>query len=458
MASQDAEDKTAGDKAEGNQTAGDNIAGDRTAGSGFLQIAKWLDRLNLTCISMAAILFLAGYGETFYHHSFEKQRRENRLLFCDFAKYYVCGKMALSEDRHSAYEKKLQDDYTVRFALGDPKVPEEFIHYPPMDFPLMAPLSLLPIEQSYLAFCLLGSAVFLSGTYLLGRATAFCRNSNNLIFLWLAVFGSVPMLRTFEMGQSGLFLTGLTALYVFALIKDRPMTGGIALALTAIKPQYTIFLAIPPLAQRRYKLIACAAICELVLILAAVATIGLNNIINYPGIVLHAEQITALAGAFVSEMVNVRGLLAILFGDTLAVKISSILALAALGILAFLWLKYCPQAKDIGKPQARLLLALTVLFCLTFSPHAHLYDCLFIAATALTAGTSSIGAALAQTSKSKKVFACLLLIYPIAGWFFLFAPLPGGVGPARTAPFAIYNLVLCIACGLALFSRPQAQN
>jgi hypothetical protein len=426
--------------------------------TGLFYFVKCLDGLNLTAISLTAILCLTIWGTIFFKHTFAAERLANRLIFCDFAKYYVCGKIATSEDRYSAYNQKLQADYTVRFALGDAKVTEEYIHYPPMDFPLMAPFALLPIESAYLAFCLLGSAIFLTGTYLLNRATAFCTNTKGLVFFWLAAAGSVPMLRTFVLGQSSVMLTGVAALYIFALLKNRPVLGGFALAITSIKPQYTIFLAIPALAQKRYKLIVSAAICELLLILAAVATIGLKNIISYPSILLHSEQTASLAGAFVSEMVNVRGLLAILFDDSLAAKGAAVTALAACAFLAFLWLKYCPQVQDSNLPQGRLLLAITVLFCLTFSPHTHLYDCLFIAVAALAAGKSSIGHALQECSRSKKIFACLFILYPIAGWFFLCVPLPGGIGAVRTAPFAVYNLALCAASVLALFSRSKASQ
>jgi hypothetical protein len=423
-----------------------------------LMVTKGLDGLNLIAISLAAILCLTSWGTVFYNHKVESSRQESRLFFCDFAKYYVCGKLAISEDRYKAYDRAVQADYTARFALGDAKVQEEFIHYPPMDFPLMAPLSALSFEHSFLAFCFLGNAIFIAGTFLLNRATACFANFRILVFFWLAVFGSVPMLRTFVLGQTSVFLTGIIALYVFSILKDRPAWGGIALALTSIKPQYTLFLAIPALAQRRYKLIIWAALCEVLMILGAVATIGIKNVINYPAILLHSEQTVELAGAFVSEMVNVRGLLANLFDDSIAAKTSAIFALLAMTYLAFLWLKFCRDPKD--SPQARLLLAITVMFALTFSPHTHLYDCLFVAVALLAAGNSSLTAAIsADQSAAQKIFACLLLAYPVAGWCFLI--LPQGTGAVHTAPFAVYNLALCLTATVALFSlmrRPQPQN
>jgi hypothetical protein len=438
--------------------------------SGLLIAAKGLDGLNLIYISLAAIICLTSWGTIFYKHTFEASRKENRLVFCDFAKYYVCGKLALSKEAGAAYDQGVQADYTVRYALGAPGVAEEYIHYPPMDFPLMAPLATLPIEQSYLAFCLGGSALLLGGTFLLSRSNPDFVSLFNLLFYWLAIFGSVPMFRSFSLGQTSVFLTGTMAFYLYGLLKNRPLLAGLALALTAIKPQYTLFLAIPPLVQRRYKLIIWAAIFELLMVLAAVATIGWQNVINYPKILLHSEQTVALAGAFVSEMVNVRGLLANVMDDSIAVKAAAFFALTAWLLLAWLWFKFAPAATKTTKEtdlvgdgeiaqsiptKTNLLLATTVLFALTFSPHTHLYDCCFIALPAVVAGRSSMTKALGESLPANKILAALLIFYPLAGWCFIFLP---GTGAVHTVPFALYNLALCLAAAASLFSRAETQN
>jgi Glycosyltransferase family 87 len=447
-----------------NLESAQNVPESGTGGAkkrGALIFARGLDWLNLIYISLAAIVCLTSWGTIFYKHTLESSRREYRVVFCDFAKYYVCGKLAFSPDRFRVYDKAVQDDYTVRYAFGDPKTAEEFIHYPPMDFPLMAPLSTLPMEQSYLAFCLLGSTLLIAGTFLLGRATKFLARPTIMIFYWLAVFGSVPMLRTFVLGQTSVFLTGIIAIYLFALLKNRPLLAGAALALTSIKPQYTLFLAVPALVQRRYKLIGCAALVELVMILAAVASVGWQNVIDYPKIVLHSEQNVALAGAFVAEMVNARGLLANLADDSIAVKIAAALAVFAWLGLAYLWHKFAPsQSKSESidtNSTTGLLLAATVLFALTFSPHTHLYDACFNALPILVAGrTSMVSAIRDEKGMTMRLFASLLFLYPFVGWnIMVFGP---GMGPAKTVPFAIYNLVLCILAVRAILSRPQTQS
>jgi|GEM_PF-1529220 len=429
-----------------------------------LTLTKCLDGLNLTYIFLAAILFFALAGGVFTNHTFEKQRREARLMYCDFAKYYVCGKIALGPDRQKAYDARLQADYLVRYAFGDEKQAEEFIHYPPMDFPLMAPLATLPIEECFLAFLLIGAATFTTGTFLLSRAGAKAgagfNSINAIVFFWLAVFGSVPMLRAFALGQTSLFLTGITAIYLFAMLKDRPFLAGLSLALTSIKPQYSVFLVMPALAQKRYKIIFAAAICELIMLGAAAATIGFSNIINYPQIVLHAEQTSNLAGGFTSEMVNVRGLLAIVLADNIAVKIAAVVAACTWLYLGFLWWKFArpsTTASSSASPakvsphKIALLLSITVLYCLTFSPHTHLYDCLILSVCAPSVGQSTLRASLAGLEHwSAKLLSLMLILYPAAGWIFLFMPGPGG--SFRTAPFAIYNLILCATATLALYN------
>ncbi|MBU6451735.1 MAG: DUF2029 domain-containing protein [Cyanobacteria bacterium REEB67] len=414
-----------------------------------------LDCLNITAVIAAAIIFLVGSGTVFYKHQFVAMRTADRLQFCDFAKYYVCGKIALSKEAHHAYDPTVQTHFLLHDAHGDKKTAEEFIHYPPIDFPLMAPLAEQSIDKSFYLFTLLGHLIFFSGTFLLARATLINRGRGKMLvylLFWLAACASVPMCRAFMLGQTSLILTGLTAIYIWALIKNRSLPAGIALALTAIKPQYSIFLVIPALVQRRFKLLFFTILAEIALLFAAFKTIGLTNILNYPQIVMHAEQTANLAGGFVSEMVNVRGLLAISMADAVAVKIAGAVALAAWLCLAVLWLRYCPRPGRSDDTTFKLLLTATVMFCLTFSPHTHLYDCLFVSVTFLVAGQKSLTAAVKNSNSTSswatRSLSILFLLYPLLGWFFLL--MPGGTGAFRTAPFAVYNIALSALSVIAL--------
>ena len=425
-------------------------------------VCRAFDGFNITFITLAAILFLVGSGTVFYKHQFASMRATDRLNFCDYAKYYACGKMAFSKDSFHVYDTSVQKRYLAKEGQTGKGTADEYIHYPPIDFPLMSLFTADPIDKSYELFWIAGNVVFLFGTWSLARASRPGRHLAALLFFWLAAFGSVPMLRAFLLGQTSLFLTGIIALYIRALIKNRALTGGLTLALTAIKPQYTIFLLIPALVQRRFMMIFSAIAFEGLLLLAAYRTIGQANLLNYPNIVMHAEQTSSLAGGFVAEMVNMRGIAANLMGDAASVSISTGTAAVAWLVLAGLWLRYCPRFGESGDLSVKLLLCATVLFCVFFSLHTHLYDCLLVACAYLVIGLSSFNSTLKGRSSHSlnwptKILAVLLMLYPVAGWIFLL--MPGGGGAARTLPFAFYNSLLCLLTVAGLLAgEPNAKK
>jgi hypothetical protein len=428
----------------------------------FSIVCRAFDGFNITFITLAAILFLVGSGTVFYKHQFATMRSQDRRNFCDYAKYYVCGKMAFSKDSFHVYDKSVQSRYLAKEGLSAKGGADEFIHYPPIDFPLMSLFTADPIAKSYELFWTFGNVVFLFGTWSLARASRPGRHLAALFFFWLAAYGAVPMTRAFLLGQTSLFLTGIIALYIRALIKNRALTGGLTLALTAIKPQYTVFLLIPALVQRRFMMILSALAFEGLLLLAAYRTIGQANLLNYPSIVMHAEQTSNLAGGFVAEMVNMRGLAANIFGDGASVAISTGAAALAWLLLAALWMRFCPRFGESGDLSVKLLLTATVLFCVFFSLHTHLYDCLIVSCAYLVIGLSSFYSVLKGRSAQSlnwptKILAILLMLYPLAGWIFLL--MPGQAGAGRTLPFALYNGLLCLltVAGL-LVGEPGAKK
>ena len=425
-------------------------------------ICRAFDGFNITFVTLAAILFLVASGTVFYKHQFASMRAHDRLNFCDYAKYYACGKMAFSKDSFHVYDNSVQSRYLAKEGRVGKGSPEEYIHYPPIDFPLMSLFTADSIDKSYELFWIAGNVVFLFGTWSLARASRPGRHWAALLFFWLAAYGSVPMWRAFSLGQTSLFLTGIIALYIRALIKNRALTGGLTLALTAIKPQYTVFLLIPALVQRRFMMILSAIAFEGLLLLAAYRTIGQANLLNYPNIVMHAEQTANLAGGFVAEMVNMRGIAANLCGDGLSVSISTGAAVLAWLLLAGMWLRYCPRFGESGDLSVKLLLCATVLFCVFFSLHTHLYDCLLVSCAYLVIGMSSFFSTLKGRSSQAlnwptKILAAMLMLYPLAGWIFLL--MPGQAGAGRTMPFAFYNGILCVLTVVALLTEtPSARK
>jgi Glycosyltransferase family 87 len=418
------------------------------------KVGRLADLVNFLAIAVCAVVALSAYGDIFANQRFNKMRAENPIYFFDFSKYYICGKMAASEDRLNVYDAAVQGRYLVQYGGVDKSRPVEYIQYPPIDFPLMLPLAKLEISKAFNLF-FLGSLTlaFLATIMLSGSELSASPESDKLkgkarikriAFLWLAIAGSLPLFRAFSLGQTSLFTMAMVAVYFAGLLGSSQLLAGMALALTAIKPQYTIFLVIPALACRRTKLLLTAFCTEFVLVALAASTIGIKNILDYPQIVLHADQSQKLAGVFAAQMVNWRALLCTMMNEQAAMKTSSALCLAALAALAWLWWRLMPKNDDQSqKPALEKLLVLTILTCLTTSPHTHLYDCLLLAVAALINTPFSLAKAISnQSDSAQRLLSVMLLLYPAMGWVLIYWPF--GPEAKATLPFAVINVVMLI--------------
>jgi hypothetical protein len=421
--------------------------------------ARWFDAANITIIALGALVIVAAQIQMTLPGEFDKKRSESHMFFFDFSKYYVCGKLAGSPDKDNVYDPAVQARYLTEFGGADPGKPVEYIQYPPIDFPLMMPLATLPISQAFNWFYGIGLALALSGTWLVARESRYFNNKLSYICLWLAIFASVPLFRAYSLGQTSLFLLGLTAIYAFAFLRKRDWLAGIALALTAIKPQYSVYLAIPALATWRWPILISATIAELVLLAMAAATVGFKNIIDFPAVVMHADQASTYGGVFAEQMVNLRALFCLCTTQPNAMRLSSLAA--GLVLLTLLWLWHRYRAANVEKR----LIALTICLCVTTSPHTHLYDSLLMVVAVILTNASSLSAALAaryaavftasiegedQLAKLKlfwpeRLLTILMLVYAPLSWLIFFCP----IGKAQlnetalTLPFAVINVVIC---------------
>ncbi len=418
-------------------------------------LVRCFDAGNVAVIACIAIVFLTAQGTVWAKNEFEGMRAKSYMLFLDFSKYYICGKMASGDDyvRANVYDANLQQKYLTEYSLTDAKKPIEYIAYPPINFPLMKPLALLPMSQAFHIYWTLGLAFSIGATWLLSRQSIFFRGPLNFLTLWLAIFASIPMFRAYALGQFSLYLLGLIALYFYFFLrqsKKLDWSAGATLALTAIKPQYCIFLAIPALATFRWRILIAAAAGEAVLLALAAATVGIKNIIDFPKIVLFADQTSLYSGVFPEQMVNLRAIFCLFTAPHLAMKIASALGLAAMVALAWLWYKHGRKRSDL---MARLV-ALTVCVCLTTSPHTNVYDCILLCIPALLTMPSSFSASLYSRFRSletkkhfwpEELLTLTLLLYAPVGWLiFLLAPGKNIIGEASiTLPFAFINMLLC---------------
>jgi hypothetical protein len=362
----------------------------------------------------------------------------NHFFISDFVHFYVMAKMALSTQAHQAYNLDVQQQVFYQ-VVHPPKVDERFCtQYMPFLYPLVIPLVLFPVHMAHFVWSSASLALGFVGLVVLLKSLDV-RNAKTIAAILFAGGASMPSIITLYFGQISWFLAAFVALYITFWLQKRDYLAGIFLAFTTVKPQYSFMLAIPALAEKRYKLIAAAFACELFLLFLAGITIGFHDVVLYPAILLSLETKFPIAA---EKMVSLRGLLSAILPQSVAVPVSLIIMLAAAAALFV----FCLRVKNQTPALKRWTMACAILLSLVVSPHTFIYDCVLlvcVAALTLVPGKDS-GIDPSLFSYWRRI----LLAYPLFGWaIFLLAP-----GLWQNYCFAAVNIVLaalavqCLCC------------
>ncbi len=410
----------------------------RTAAGRAMRLAAFayfVFTLLWTVLNLADVIDRASSGTLSYFAV------GDRWLVTDYVHFYEAGKIALSADRLQAYDPAVQLAWLNRIIAPVQTDSESFVQYMPFVFPLMTPFASIPLHWSQVLFAfstLAFGAVCLLALTRRGRQW----NLRSAAIFIVAVASSLPSVQTIVTGQISWFLTAVTAIYCLVFVKRREYIAGACLALATVKPQYAIWLAIPAVAGRRYRLLAALVVTELALICLAAAAVGWQNVINYPSILFHAESATPVAA---EAMVSVRGVLSQLLpaSQTTVIGINACLWIAGLAAAVVMWSR--PKEAD----HQAYLLSFTIIAAVVLSPHGHLYDTLLLAIpAALTLPSISIAALKDTPDPTLRLWHLIWWLYPLVGWL-LFLPTTF-VPQARPALFlAVHSLIFVLAFRLA---------
>jgi len=412
---------------------------------------------NIVVIFYAFVLLILSWLnlkivlEQFPADAFLSKVHSDNMNFIDFSKYYLCGKVAFTNDSHEFYsyenQKKLFDNLINGGTQGN-FPPAQAIEFPPYVLPLMYPISRLPYPQAFQFWTVLNWIGLASGISLLCRlGTSENNKSQKLtaLVIALAALCAPPILRTFMVGQPTGILFGLFSLYIYFFIRKKDLPAGVFLSLISIKPHYAVFMCVPALIQKRFQLILVAAACEIFLLILAVAASNLDGVLGYVHYVIATDTTAPDAEHLVSHMVNLRGMLSIFLPAQALLLLS--LSISFLALMACGWLFYK------GKNQ-NWLFALLVLSCLFLGPHTHMYDCLLVAvAAALTLPQMRSEK---DTGILKKLWTIILAAYPIAAVFSLVA-----IGPLKETyyaflPYSVFNLMLLSIAFVICFKQSKS--
>jgi hypothetical protein len=374
---------------------------------------------------------------------------DNLLMFADFVQFYSVGQTAIHNPQR-IYDLDVQLAAFNHLIAPAGRTTYFVVQYPPFFFLFVALLPLLPLYLSYFVFCVSSAVIGLFCLNAVLRNTALLSARDCKLFL-LAACMFLPSWMTLRMGQLGWLILACFCLYYLCWRKGNDLACGALLALTTLKPQYTMFLAIPAIVCLRWRMLLAATVCEVFLLVAAGVAFGWNNVLNYPAFLSRVEWDTKFV--YTEKMVNLRALLALIMPEQSALMLSmGVLAVSAI-LIGWLWL-----TAERRKPQLLpWAMALTTLLSLIVNPHVHLYDLMFVClSAALTLPTVSSLAARQLNPPSLRIWCSLLLSYPIVGCLlFVYWDVFGQWLNSNFDPFTVLNLVLLFS-GLSYFRRQAA--
>ncbi len=384
----------------------------------------------------------------------EQQPVQARSRFPDFMMYYMAGELVRSSARESIYSPEQQLQVFNRLLAPTRAAKCHFLQYPPFFFVMLAPLSVWPYQVAERVWQF--SLTFLGITALVVFMSRRMRAApRQIAFTVLAGLCSAPMWIAIVVGQASWLILALFSMFFLFLLERKAPAAGAFLSLSTIKPQYAALLATAALSGRRFKLVAFAALFELGLLVLSCCVVGWQNVLTYPSILFHAETTADYSGVYPQYMIGVRGLLSSFLEPRLALVSSTVLMLPALAAIYCLW-KVSLKAKD--QEVDNWVVALTVLLCLIFSPHIHIYDdTLLLLPAALTlvkiepAGTSD--GAIARTAPYL-LWKGILIIFPLLSWVLLTLDSSSAI---RRIPFLVVNLLLLASGTLCLRTLVKAK-
>ena len=326
----------------------------------------------------------------------------------DFVFYYATGRVAREHGLGSVYRLDLSAAAQAETTGLSPEAGEFFLpNHPPFLYPLAALLAGLPYRAAYLYFA--GLLLLLAAAGLPVLAGALRRNGWPASAVWIALAGILlfePLFVSILKGQDSVLLLLGGLLWLSGMLREDDRMAGLGLALTLIRPQVAVILALPFLFRRRGIWWWFAA-GGLALGLYSLLLVGWQGALDY----LHVLSLSAGgAGYGMSEagMFNFTGLLVRLLPAADPAFVHTLgwgLLALALAVLCVLW----RLAKSIRVRHVTLAVSLG-LFA---APHLHYHDLALLSVPLLGVGLAAAAAGRLEVRRAAALTmaASLLLLF-----------------------------------------------
>lgn len=365
---------------------------------------------------------------------------QNEPRVSDFAVFYNAAKLARENSEHKIeiYSPAVQEESLKTVTAPVVAKKPLFAVYPPWFFGLVMPLSSVPPVTAWVIWCALGAAALVGTLIFLTSKLDQFKTPFSKFFGFAAVLGSYPCWASFRLGQVSLFLPAAITAFWYLLFARRYFLAGIVSGACMLKIQYLPLLAIVGAIMGRARYIGGLALSLAALFVFSLATVGMDNIVQFPTM-LHFNETSAQAGGVSAELMqNFRGMLTLLLGgDTSDIRMA---ALVILGVLAVSISELWWRSKKLGLSEKKLMkcAAVTTLTMLIGSPHTHIQDYLAAAPALFWLWQSTAGDERAASVYLRRA----IIAFPALSWaFFLLMPIFQLV---RIEPYFIWAVALSV--------------
>lgn len=363
------------------------------------------------------------------------------IQLADFVGYYEAAKLG-------AAAANLYDFNAQLAALNQIIAPAHSdiawaIPYPPTFYLLAAPLSMLSLTDAYVFWKFISVPVGLLVTsVLLWSQKRFSKIDRAAILV--AIISNTPALLAIRAGQFSFVALALVSLYCWSFLQKRSILAGLCLGLLGVvKPHYAIFLAIPVLTMRRWKVLASAVPLAAIVVAATVMRFGVHILPDYVHYLSEVYTSANYTGISPAEQVNLRALvmydLLHLPTSNVVVASGTISLLLGLAVSLWLWLKSSKRPELFG-----WAMAVTLVLSLFCGPHVHIHDCLMLAVAAiLTIPSVSPSVVFKEKDLWYRIWCMTLLLYPLVSFISFNLSIFGSA--IRTYPVLAQNLILAVS-------------
>jgi hypothetical protein len=289
-----------------------------------------------------------------------------RSGYQDFTIFYTAGRLVRSGQTADLYDLSAQYRTQQEFA-PDVHIRRGALPYnhPPFEALLFLPFTFVGYPLAYALWTVLNLAMLAIALAMLKKQFAELKKFSAL-FLSLAAVGFFPIAIALIQGQDAILFLLISVLGLVAATKGRDVAAGALLALGLFKFHLILPLLLVVAVKKPRVLIGFAPVA-LLLAGTSVAMVGWHGAADYVRFVLQLER--RGAGAVVSDMPNLRGLIANLASARIPSPWIAVLTLAISLAVMVIALRRARKIDSI--PQ---LFALATLTTILVSYHALPYD------------------------------------------------------------------------------------